>query len=122
MRRLVCARICRLFSGRAATLCQCMGRWGTRSAPWSPSSFSIRPAVPEKVTAMIAVDTDNLTTHDIASEPTWADRYRDARLSRFKTGRLHMRRAQNARLSGRLIGHCGGDRIRWLDASVFWRE
>ena len=36
------------------------------------------PAVREKVTAMIAADTDSLTAHDIASEATWADRYRDS--------------------------------------------
>ena len=36
------------------------------------------PAVREKIAAMIAADTDNLTAHDIASEATWADRYRDS--------------------------------------------
>lgn len=40
------------------------------------------PAVREKVNAMLASDTDKLTKHDIASEATWADRYRD---SDFKT-------------------------------------
>jgi hypothetical protein len=36
------------------------------------------PAVREKIDAMLAADTDNLTAHDIASEATWADRYRDS--------------------------------------------
>src|ERR1700683_3940894 len=29
------------------------------------------------VTAMLSADPDNLTQHDIASEATWADKYRD---------------------------------------------
>jgi hypothetical protein len=36
------------------------------------------PAVREKIAAMLAADTDNLTAHDLASETTWADRYRDS--------------------------------------------
>jgi S1/P1 Nuclease len=36
------------------------------------------PAVREKIAAMLAADPDNLTAHDIASEATWADRYRDS--------------------------------------------
>jgi hypothetical protein len=34
-------------------------------------------AAREKVAAMLSADPDNLTAHDIASEMTWADRYRD---------------------------------------------
>lgn len=37
----------------------------------------LTPDVKKKVTAMLAADTDNLTKHDIASEATWADKYRD---------------------------------------------
>src|SRR5215469_6666235 len=33
--------------------------------------------VKAKVFAMLAADPDNLTKHDIASEATWADKYRD---------------------------------------------
>lgn len=33
--------------------------------------------VKNKVAALLAADTDNLTKHDIASEATWADKYRD---------------------------------------------
>ncbi|HXP76960.1 MAG TPA: S1/P1 nuclease [Stellaceae bacterium] len=40
------------------------------------------PAVHDQVGAMLAADTDKLTKHDIASEATWADHYRD---SDFKT-------------------------------------
>jgi hypothetical protein len=36
------------------------------------------PAVRSKVAALLAADTDPLTTHDIASEETWADKYRDS--------------------------------------------
>ena len=36
------------------------------------------PAVREKIAGMLAADTDSLTAHDIASEATWADRYRDS--------------------------------------------
>jgi hypothetical protein len=36
------------------------------------------PAAREKVAAMLSADPGNLTAHDIASEATWADRYRDA--------------------------------------------
>lgn len=38
----------------------------------------LEPAMREKVNAMLAADTDSLTGHDIASEATWADRYRDS--------------------------------------------
>ncbi|HEX4409003.1 MAG TPA: S1/P1 nuclease [Xanthobacteraceae bacterium] len=38
----------------------------------------LAPAVKAKVTSMLAADTDNLTKHDIASEATWADKYREA--------------------------------------------
>ena len=34
------------------------------------------PAARAKVGMLLATDTDTLTTHDIASEATWADRYR----------------------------------------------
>jgi hypothetical protein len=37
----------------------------------------LTPAVKKSVAAMLAADTDNLTQHDIASEATWADKYRD---------------------------------------------
>lgn len=38
----------------------------------------LEPSVREKVSAMLSADTDDLTAHDIASEATWADRYRDS--------------------------------------------
>src|SRR5215468_695546 len=38
----------------------------------------LAPNAKRKVDAMLAADTDPLTQHDIASEATWADRYRDA--------------------------------------------
>jgi hypothetical protein len=36
------------------------------------------PAARTKVATLVATDTDNLTDHDIASETTWADKYRDS--------------------------------------------
>ena len=36
------------------------------------------PAVRTKVAPLLAADTDTLTDHDIASEATWADKYRDS--------------------------------------------
>ncbi len=38
----------------------------------------LTPTAKRHVDAMLAADTDELTKHDIASEATWADRYRDA--------------------------------------------
>ena len=42
----------------------------------------LTPDAHQQVAALLASDTDKLTRHDIASEATWADRYRD---SDFKT-------------------------------------
>ena len=42
------------------------------------------PAVKQKVHAMLAADTDNLSAHDIASAATWADKYRDSDLGTTK--------------------------------------
>jgi hypothetical protein len=36
------------------------------------------PAIRTKVATLLAADTDTLTAHDIASEATWADKYRDS--------------------------------------------
>ncbi len=36
----------------------------------------LTPAARKQVDAMLAADTDNLTAHDIASEATWADKFR----------------------------------------------
>ncbi len=36
------------------------------------------PAARAKVATLLAMDTDTLTDHDIASEATWADKYRDS--------------------------------------------
>jgi hypothetical protein len=47
--------------------------------------------VRKKVTALLAADPDTLTAHDIATEATWADKYRDANVngSREKTREWH---------------------------------
>jgi hypothetical protein len=42
------------------------------------------PAVRAKVAGLLAADTDSLTAHDIASEATWADNYRDSDRSTTK--------------------------------------
>jgi len=36
----------------------------------------LTPTAKKQVDAMLAADTDELTQHDIASEATWADKYR----------------------------------------------
>jgi hypothetical protein len=46
----------------------------------------LEPAVKAKIDAMLAADTDDLTRHDIASEATWADKYRE---SDRRTGKWH---------------------------------
>jgi S1/P1 Nuclease len=38
----------------------------------------LQSGVKTQIMAMLAADTDNLTKHDLASEATWADKYRDA--------------------------------------------
>jgi nuclease S1 len=47
--------------------------------------------VRRRVAALLAADTSNLTAHDIASEATWADKFRDANIdgSRNKTRQWH---------------------------------
>jgi hypothetical protein len=49
------------------------------------------PDVRKRVSALLAADTDSLTAHDIASESTWADKFRDANVdgSRDKTRQWH---------------------------------
>ena len=42
------------------------------------------PAVHDQVYALLATDTDKLTRHDIASEATWADHYRDSDIKTTK--------------------------------------
>jgi hypothetical protein len=51
----------------------------------------LRPDVRRRVNAMLATDTDSLTAHDIASEATWADAYREADIdgSRMRTRQWH---------------------------------
>jgi hypothetical protein len=38
----------------------------------------LSPSAKSRVDAMLTADTDSLTAHDIASEATWADKYRDS--------------------------------------------
>ncbi len=38
----------------------------------------LEPATRAEVLEMLSADHDNLAAHDIASEATWADRYRDS--------------------------------------------
>jgi hypothetical protein len=38
----------------------------------------LTPSAKKQVDSLLAADTDGLTAHDIASEATWADRYRDS--------------------------------------------
>jgi hypothetical protein len=47
--------------------------------------------VQKRVTALLAADTSNLTSHDIAASATWADKFRDANVngSRDRTRQWH---------------------------------
>ena len=38
----------------------------------------LEPAVKAKITAMLGADPDSLTPHNLASQATWADKYRDS--------------------------------------------
>src|ERR1700731_1408219 len=38
----------------------------------------LEPAVKNKIDAMLKADPDNLPPHDLPSEATWADKYRDS--------------------------------------------
>jgi hypothetical protein len=51
----------------------------------------LEPDVRKRVNALLAADTDSLTAHDIASEATWADKFRDANTggARQKTSQWH---------------------------------
>jgi hypothetical protein len=51
----------------------------------------LEPDVRKRVAALLAADTDSLTAHDIASEATWPDKFRDANIngSRDKTRQWH---------------------------------
>jgi S1/P1 Nuclease len=42
------------------------------------SEHYLTPSAKKQIEAMLAADIDPLTQHDIASEATWADRYRDS--------------------------------------------
>jgi S1/P1 Nuclease len=46
----------------------------------------LEPGVREKVHAMLAADTDDLTAHDIAAAATWADKYRDSNKNGARAG------------------------------------
>ena len=50
------------------------------------------PTARTKLDAMLGGDTDGLTPHDIASEATWADKYRDS--DRNGTGERYQRTRQ----------------------------
>ena len=51
----------------------------------------LNPDVRKRVTALLAADTNTLTSHDIAAAATWPDKYRDANIdgSREKTRQWH---------------------------------
>ena len=77
----------RLCKFTFALLVLCVALHPRPAAAWGDEGHEIialvaerflETAVRAKITAMLAADTDNLTAHDIASEATWADRYRDS--------------------------------------------
>jgi S1/P1 Nuclease len=60
-------------------LCQQALSWGDdgHKATALIAQRCLTPAVKTKIAAMLAADVDPLTPHDLASEATWADKYRD---------------------------------------------
>jgi hypothetical protein len=76
------------ISGMVVTLAACFVVFSPQPAfAWGDKGHEIialiaerflDPAVREKIAGMLAADPDNLTSHDIASEAIWADRYRDS--------------------------------------------
>jgi hypothetical protein len=73
-----------MFCGIALTAPQQARAWGDEAHEIVAllAERYLDPAVHDQVMALLATDTDKLTRHDIASEATWADHYRD---SDFKT-------------------------------------
>jgi hypothetical protein len=51
----------------------------------------LNPIAKQRVNALLDADSDSLTAHDIASEATWADKYREANIdgSRDRTRQWH---------------------------------
>ena len=68
----------------------------------------VTPAVRSQVDALLAVDEDPLTEHDIASEATWADRFRDSNAegARRRTRQWHF--VDNELRGPSLIDACFG--------------
>jgi len=58
----------------------------------------LTPETRQAVAALLASDTDNLTAHDIASEATWADKYRDAN-NRHRLASVRARGSPNTHLA-----------------------
>jgi hypothetical protein len=73
-----------MLAGIALTAPQAAHAWGDEAHEIVAlvAEHYLDPAVHDQVMALLATDTDKLTKHDIASEATWADHYRD---SDFKT-------------------------------------
>jgi len=69
-----------MFCGIALTAPQQARAWGDEAHEIVAliAEHYLSPAVRQEVAALLATDTDKLTRHDIASEATWADRYRDS--------------------------------------------
>ena len=88
------------FVAAIMTALLCGGAWSSPVRAWGDEGHEIvgliaqsllDPIVRQKVSALLAADTDTLTAHDIADETTWADRYREADLdgSKDRTKRWH---------------------------------
>jgi hypothetical protein len=84
---LVCAVTLNLSQARPALA---WGDEGHEIVALVAQSF-LESDVRKRVAALLAADTSNLTAHDIASEATWADKFRDANIngSRDRTKQWH---------------------------------
>jgi hypothetical protein len=77
MRRFVAAALS--FSATLALAPEAGLAWGDEGheVVGLIADHHLQPATRAKVQAMLAADIDTLTAHDISSEATWADKYRD---------------------------------------------
>ena len=87
--------ICQLLMGSALlTSCTQVFAWGDEGHEIVGliAAHFLTPEVKQQVDAMLGADTDGLTTHDVAAEATWADKFRD---SDRNTTKVHYNQTHN---------------------------
>ena len=105
-----------------------------RAAAWGDEGHKIvvliaeqylEPAARAEVGAMLAADRDNLTAHDIASEATWADWYRDSDFGRPYPNEVFTALiwgSERQKFGEPEKNNAGSARLRdWEDRVVLWK-